>query len=81
MERNYEVELLEYIVKSIVDYPEDVRIDRTVDNMGVLLTLTMRQEDMGKVIGREGSGAKAIRTILKMVGMKYQSRVNLKING
>jgi len=70
---------LEYVVKELVDHPEDVKINRTVDEMGVLLTLCVNQEDMGKVIGRSGATAKAIRTILRVVGMKHDARVNLKI--
>lgn len=73
-------EFLEFVVKSLVDHPEDVNVDRTVDEMGVLLTLDVHQEDMGKVIGRNGNTAKAIRTLLRVVGMKNQARVNLKIN-
>ena len=70
---------LEYVVKELVDNPADVKINRTVDEMGVLLTLTVNQDDMGKVIGRSGATAKAIRTILRVVGMKHDARVNLKI--
>lgn len=72
-------QFLEYIVKSLADHPEDVKINRAVDEMGVLLTLTVNQEDMGKIIGRSGATAKAIRTILRVVGMKNDARVNLKI--
>ncbi len=71
---------LENLVKSLVDFPDDVKIVRTVDEMGVLLTLDLNPEDMGKVIGRKGATAKAIRTLLRVVGMKNQARVNLKIN-
>ena len=71
---------LENLIKSLVDNPEDVKIQRTVDEMGVLLTLDLNPEDMGKVIGRKGATAKAIRTLLRVVGMKNQARVNLKIN-
>ena len=71
---------LEYIVKALVDYPDDVKIDRTVDEMGVLLTMTVNSTDMGKIIGRQGNTAKAIRTILRVIGMKNNARVNLKIN-
>jgi len=71
---------LENLVKSLVDHPEQVKIMRTVDEMGVLLTLDLNPEDMGKVIGRKGATAKAIRTLLRVVGMKNQARVNLKIN-
>jgi predicted RNA-binding protein YlqC (UPF0109 family) len=73
-------EFLEYVVKTLVDKPDKVVIDRTVDEMGVLLTLTVDPEDMGKIIGRQGNTAKAIRTLLRVVGMKNEARVNLKIN-
>lgn len=70
---------LEYVIKALVDHPEDVKISRTVDEMGVLLTLSVNKDDMGKVIGRSGATAKAIRTVLRVVGMKNDARVNLKI--
>lgn len=73
-------EFLEFVVKKLVDHPEDVKVNRTVDEMGVLMTLDVHQEDMGKIIGRSGNTAKAIRTLLRVVGMKNDSRVNLKIN-
>jgi predicted RNA-binding protein YlqC (UPF0109 family) len=71
---------LEFVVKGLVDHPDEVKVDRTVDEMGVLLTLDVHAEDMGKIIGRSGNTAKAIRTLLRVVGMKNNSRVNLKIN-
>jgi uncharacterized protein len=71
---------LEQVVKALVEKPEKVEINRTVDEMGVLLTLKVDQEDMGKIIGRDGNTAKAIRTLLRVVGMKNNARVNLKIN-
>ncbi|HCC23438.1 TPA: RNA-binding protein [Candidatus Falkowbacteria bacterium] len=70
---------LEIIVKSIVNHPDDVRVERSVDEMGVLLTLHIHPEDMGNVIGRQGQTAKAIRTLLKIIGARNQARVNLKI--
>ena len=73
-------QFLQDLVKALVDHPEDVKINRTVDEMGVLLTLDVHAEDMGKVIGRSGNTAKAIRTLLRVVGMKHTARVNLKIN-
>ena len=73
-------EFLEYLVKSLVDNPGSVKVSRVVDEMGVLLTLDIAPEDMGKVIGRMGNTAKAIRTLLRVVGMKNNARVNLKIN-
>jgi uncharacterized protein len=71
---------LEYVVTSLVDNPSDVKIDRTVDEMGVLITMTVNPADMGKIIGRQGNTAKAIRTLLRVIGMKNNARVNLKIN-
>ncbi|MGB9681125.1 MAG: KH domain-containing protein [Minisyncoccia bacterium] len=71
--------VLELIVKSIVNHPEAVKIDRKVDEMGVLLSLKVDNADMGQIIGRKGSTAKALRTILKVVGAKNRARVNLKI--
>ena len=71
---------LEYVVKALVDNPDDVKIDRVVDEMGVLISLTVNPEDMGKIIGRMGNTAKAIRTLLRIIGMKNNARVNLKIN-
>lgn len=75
-----DVGFLEYIVKGLVNHPEDVKIKRTVDEMGVLMTLDVHPDDMGKVIGRSGNTAKAIRILLRVVGMKNNSRINLKIN-
>lgn len=71
---------LEYVVKALVDNPNDVKIDRTLDEMGVLITLSVNPADMGKIIGRMGNTAKAIRTLLRIIGMKNNARVNLKIN-
>ena len=73
-------EFLEFVVKGLVDYPDKVNVERKVDEMGVLLTLDVSAEDMGKIIGRSGNTAKAIRTLLRVVGMKNNARVNLKIN-
>lgn len=78
--QNIDQQFLDYVVKGLVDNPNDVKITRTVDEMGVLLTLEVNAADMGKVIGRSGNTAKAIRTLLRVVGMKNNSRVNLKIN-
>ena len=73
-------QFLESMVKALVDNPDSVGINRTVDEMGVLLTLDVHPDDMGKIIGRSGNTAKAIRTLLRVVGMKNDARVNLKIN-
>ena len=72
-------EFVETVVKSLVDNPADVSSDRTVDEMGVLITLKVNPADLGQVIGRQGQTAKAIRTLLRVVGAKNHARVNLKI--
>lgn len=79
-ETHSDKEFLEFLIKALVDKPEAVVVDRRTDDMGVLLTLDIDPEDMGKVIGRMGNTAKAIRTLLRVVGMKNNARVNLKIN-
>jgi hypothetical protein len=80
MTQEPDVVFLEYVVKALVDNPSDVHVDRIVDEMGVLITLEVNPSDMGKIIGRDGNTAKAIRTLLRTVGMKNNARVNLKIN-
>lgn len=70
---------LETTVKLIVDHPEDVIITRVRDDMGILMTLTVNPLDMGKIIGRQGGNAQAIRTLVRTIGMKNQAKVNLKI--
>ncbi|MEK7535244.1 MAG: KH domain-containing protein [Patescibacteria group bacterium] len=72
-------EFVESIVKAIVDHPEEVVTGRTLDERGVLIQLTVNREDMGKVIGREGRTAKAIRSLLRVFGARNESRINLKI--
>lgn len=71
---------LEYAVKALVDHPEAVETTRVIDQMGVLLTLSVHAEDMGKIIGKSGKTAEALRILLRVVGMKGNARVNLKIN-
>ncbi|MFA6552661.1 MAG: KH domain-containing protein [Candidatus Paceibacterota bacterium] len=73
-------QFLEAIVKAIVNNPNDVKVLRTIDERGVLLTLDVNPQDMGYVIGRSGQTARSIRTLLKIVGAKNNARVNLKIN-
>jgi predicted RNA-binding protein YlqC (UPF0109 family) len=73
-------EFLEYVVKALVDHPEAVSAARSIDQMGVLLTLSVSAEDMGKIIGKSGKTAEALRILLRVVGMKNNARVNLKIN-
>lgn len=79
-EKHQDQEFLEFVVKALVDHPSEVKVTRAVDEMGVLMTLDVHPDDMGKTIGRSGNTAKAIRTLLRVVGMKHNARVNLKIN-
>lgn len=72
-------EFLENLIKALVDHPEDVKVTRTVDEMGVLLTLKINSADMGQVIGRRGATARSIRDLLRIVGLRNNARVNLKI--
>jgi len=72
-------DFVEYVVKSVVGQPEKVLVTRTVDDMGVLLTLQVAKEDMGKVIGKSGQTAKSIRVLLRVIGSKTNTRVNMKI--
>jgi len=72
-------EFVEFIVKNIVSNPDEVKVERKVDEMGVLLTLHVNQEDMGILIGRAGSTARALRGLTRIIGLKNNARVNLKI--
>ena len=72
-------EFLEYVIKALVDHQDDVKIERRVDEMGVLLSLKVNPEDMGQIIGKAGSTARAIRSLVRIVGLKNHARVNLKI--
>jgi len=72
-------EFVDYVVRALVDNPDDVKTERKIDEMGVLITLHVSAADMGKVIGRQGETAKAIRSLLRVVGAKNNARVNLKI--
>jgi len=75
-----EVQYLDAIIRGLVDTPSAIRITKTVDERGVLLTLDVDSGDMGKVIGKGGDTAKAVRTLLRIFGMKNNARINLKIN-
>lgn len=72
-------DFIEYVVKQIVDEPDKVIVTRKVDEMGVLITLQVGPADMGKVIGKAGQTAKALRILLRVIGSRHQARVNLKI--
>jgi predicted RNA-binding protein YlqC (UPF0109 family) len=72
-------QFIEYIVKSVVGHPDDVLVDRIIDEKGVLLTLTVNPEDLGRVIGKRGVTAQSLRTLLRALGTKNNARYNLKI--
>ena len=72
-------QFVEYAVKALVGHPEDVVVDRTIDEKGVLLTLTVNPADLGRVIGKRGSTAQSLRTLLRALGAKNDARYNLKI--
>ena len=79
MSKTADQDFLEFLIKSLVDHPDDVKVERKVDEMGVLLQLHVNPLDMGQVVGRQGATAKAIRSLLRIVGIKNNARVNLKI--
>lgn len=79
-EQNVDQQFVETVVKALLDHPDEVRTERTVDEMGVLITLFINPADMGQIIGRSGRTARAIRTLLRIVGAKNHARVNLKIH-
>lgn len=72
-------QFIEYIVKSVVGSPDDVVVDRIIDEKGVLLTLTVNPDDLGRVIGKRGVTAQSLRTLLRALGTKNDARYNLKI--
>lgn len=72
-------DFIEFVVKAIVDNPEEVIVEQTVDDLGVLITLKVNKDDMGKIIGKSGQTAKSLRILLRMMGAKMDSRFNLKI--
>jgi uncharacterized protein len=72
-------QFVEYIVKSVVGHPDDVVVERIIDEKGVLLTLTVHPEDLGRVIGKRGITAQSLRTLLRALGTKNDARYNLKI--
>ena len=78
-EEEKDVQFVEFIVKAIVEKPEAVIVERTIDEMGVLISLKVDKEDMGRLIGKNGQTAKGIRTLLRIIGSKNNARVNLKI--
>jgi predicted RNA-binding protein YlqC (UPF0109 family) len=78
-ETTIDQQFVEYVVKSLVGNPDDVIVERTVDEKGVLLLLTVNPEDLGRVIGKRGATAQSLRTLLRALGTKQEARFNLKI--
>lgn len=76
---NIDVQFIEFVVKSLVNNPDAVKIERRIDEKGVLLELTVDPEDLGRVIGKRGATAQSIRTLLRALGTKNDARYNLKI--
>lgn len=79
MEKPVYVQILENIIKSLVNNPEDVKIARELDELGVFLKIKVNSQDMGLVIGRRGEIIKAIKTIMRAIGFKNHARLNIKI--
>ncbi|MBI4975356.1 KH domain-containing protein [Candidatus Peregrinibacteria bacterium] len=79
MTEEKDLEFVRFIISQIVEKPDEIKLTRVVDEMGVLITLEVNKEDMGKIIGKGGQTAKAIRTLLRIIGSKNNARVNLKI--
>lgn len=78
-ESTIDQQFIEYVVKSLVGNPDAVKVERTIDEKGVLLLLTVDPEDLGRVIGKRGATAQSLRTLLRALGTKNEARYNLKI--
>lgn len=74
-----ELVFVDFVVRHLVDHPSDVKIDKSIDEKGVLLALTVAKEDLGRVIGKKGATAQSIRTLLRALGTRNNARYNLKI--
>jgi uncharacterized protein len=79
MASSIDQQFIEYIVKSLVNNPDAVKIERRIDEKGVLLELSVDPEDLGRVIGKRGATAQSLRTLLRALGTKNDARYNLKI--
>lgn len=79
MNNSIDQQFVEFVVKSLVGNPDAVKVDRRIDEKGVLLELTVDPEDLGRVIGKRGATAQSLRTLLRALGTKNEARYNLKI--
>jgi len=79
MEKAVYQDVLEVILKSLVNYPNEIKIDKKIDEMGVLLVIKLHPQDVGLVIGKKGSMIKALRSVIRAIGLRNHARVNLKV--
>jgi predicted RNA-binding protein YlqC (UPF0109 family) len=79
MNSSIDQQFVEFIIKSLVSEPDAVKVERRIDEKGVLLELTVAPEDLGRVIGKRGATAQSVRTLLRALGTKNDARYNLKI--
>jgi len=79
MSNSIDQQFVEFVVKSLVSKPDEVKVERRIDEKGVLLELTVDPEDLGRVIGKRGATAQSLRTLLRALGTKNDARYNLKI--
>lgn len=70
---------LQYVVESLVEDTDEMKVEHQVDDLGVLLTVQVSEKDMGKIIGKGGQTIKALRTLIRTVGSADGQRVNLKV--
>lgn len=78
-QEKFDIEYLIYIVRGLVNYPDDVKVERSVDEMGVLLSLSVNPEDMGLIIGKAGHTARTVRGLMRIFGLRHREKINLKI--
>jgi hypothetical protein len=71
---------IEYVVKSMVDHPEDVTVSEQQDSNAVLVDVRVNEQDMGRVIGKNGRVVNALRTLVQILGTKHDARVSLEIH-
>lgn len=78
-QENLDLEFVEFVIANLAAYPEEIEINKTIDDLGILITLQAHKDDMGRIIGKNGQTIKSIRTLLKAIGAKREKRINLKI--
>lgn len=78
-QENLDLEFVKFVIANLAQYPDEIILEKTIDDMGILITLQVHKDDMGRIIGKNGQTIKSIRTLLKVIGSKQEQRVNLKI--